>query len=218
LLPIPREPWVRLSDVWSPLALQRAAVAVLALIAFRLSAGSLLTVGMERVEARFLAFHLMHGLLLGAGLAWCRGERTALRWTLWLVLGLLGGLMAEALEVWYTYRHLMSTLTFYAWQWFELPSTPALIYQILQGLRLVGALFPLVFMYFWVEQRNARQFLALGFLLLALGARVFVRGAYLAWPGLLTSETWPVLALYAVSALAIFYGLGPRTLDGPRSE
>ena len=218
LAPIPREPWVRLADLWSPMALQRAWVAALLLCAFRLSFGQLLTVGGERVEARFLTFHLMHGLVLGTGLAWCRGESRAARWILWLGLGLMGGLLAEALEVWYTYRHLMGTLTLYAWSWFQLPATPALIYQILQGLRLVGALLPLLFMYFWVDSRNARQFMALGFALLALVLRVPVRGVYLTWPAVLSGEAWSVLGLYGGSALAIFYGLGPRGLDVSRPK
>jgi hypothetical protein len=211
---VPREPFVRWEDIVSGERLLRAMPPLLLLLAFRIQFGSLLSVGMQRVEWRFLAFHLATGLLIGAGLAWMRGERGPGRWAAWCATGLAGGLLAEALEVWFTYRHLMGTLTFYAWQWFELPPTPALVYQILQGLRAGGLFLPLLLLAWWGEKRFGSMLFMLALVLLAVWLRVPVRGAFLKWGALWELHPLGTVALgyYAASGLALFYALGRRPL------
>lgn len=210
--PPPRQPWLRPDDLWFPRALARAAAPLLLWAAFRLSFGFLLTVGDLRVEERFIAFHLSTGLLAGAGLAWVRGLRAPGDWALWCAAGLAGGILAEALEVWYTYRHLMGTLTLFAWQWFELPATPALIYQMLQGLRAAGLYLPLLLLAWSGENRFSRGLFSLLMVALAVALRVPVRGAYLTWQGLDGAMGWTQLAWYAGSCLALLYGLGQSPL------
>jgi len=205
------EPWFRLDDLWDKAALLRGLAAALVLLAYRLSFGGLLTAGPERDESRFLLFHLGTGLVLGLGLAWSRRER-GLGWLGWALGGLAGGLFCESLEVWYTYRHLMGTLTFYAFQWFGLPTTPPLVYQILQGLRAAGLALPLLILAATREKRFGYTVFALGWALLAVALRVPVRGAFLAWGALGLGEAWIQAAYYLGSALALAYGLGARRL------
>jgi hypothetical protein len=211
LPPVEAEPWFRLDDLWSPEALRRGLLAALLLLAYRLSFGGLLSAGPERQESRFLIFHVGSGLVLALGLAWARRER-GLNWLAWALGGLAGGLLCEALEVWYSYRHLMGTLTFYAFQWFGLPTTPPLIYQILQGLRAAGLALPLLALASTREKRFGYSVFALLWTVLAVVLRVPVRGFFLAWGALSVPEAWTQVAYYLGSALALAYGLGARRL------
>lgn len=214
-----REPWLRLDDFWQPQILVRILPPLAVLLALRLSLGSLLTAGHDRQEWRFLLFHVLSGLVLGAGLAWVRGLSKPLDWAFWVATGLAGGLLCEALEVWYTYRHLMGTLTFYAWQWFQLPETPALIYRILQGLRALGLALPLLLLAWQGEKRLSRGLFALFCVGLAVAFRVPVRGAFVHWGGLGYALGLQATAFYALSALALFYGLGLKALTpGPKNR
>lgn len=220
-LPPPlRAPGFRREDLWQPLALRRALQALAPLLAFRLSAGSLLTAGPVRVEGRFLAFHLMHGILLAGGVAWVRGLRRPQACLRWLGAGLLGGLLAESLEAWYTYRHLMGRLTLFAWDWFGLGSQSSLIYQVLQGLRILGVGLPLLALALSGEKRVFLYFSAVFLFCAAVALRIPVRGAYLSWAGLAAflGLSWAHLLLYSASALCLLYGLGQRALTPEAQE
>lgn len=212
LPPLPREAPLRWDDLWCWPALKRAVPGLLALLAFRAQFGRMLFAGYERLEHRFLLFHLGTGLLLGLGLAWARGARRPGDWTPWVLAGVAGGLLAEGLEVWYTYRHLMGTLTFYAWHWLQLPPSQALVYQFLQGLRAFGLALPFLVLYWGLEKRFSRQLLGLVFLAMAVALRVPVRGFYLDWKGFLSPDALAHWGLYAGSMLALLYGLGLRGL------
>lgn len=209
---IPIEPWLRRDDLLSLGDLKRALPPLALWMAFRLSFGRLLTAGAEREELRFLAFHLMNGALLGLCLAWMRREERWMGWAPWLGAGLAGGLLAEALEAWYTYRHLMGTLTLYIWRWFEWPATAALVYQLLQGLRLAGLVAPLLLLGAREEKRFARMAISVLGLLLGVALRMPVRGAFLTWRGLLDPGSWGALAAYAASCGAVLLALGRRPL------
>jgi hypothetical protein len=212
LPPLAAEPWFRWDDLWSPGALLRALAVTAVLLVYRLQFGYLLTAGAERVEERFLLFHVITGILLGAGLAWARRAKTPVAWAGWILGGLAGGMLTEALEVWYTYRHLMGTLTYYAFDWFGLPSSPALIYQILQGLRAAGLALPLLVLAATREKRFGYSVFAVLWALLAVFSRVQVRGAYLNWLALSTALGWSHAAWYALSILPLAYGFGSRAL------
>lgn len=206
------EPWFRLDDLWSPDAAWRALVVTAFLLAYRLQFGSLLTAGAERQESHFMLFHGLSGLLLGLGLAWARRAKLPAVWAGWILGGIAAGLLCEALEVWYTYRHLMGTLTFYAFEWFGLPTSPALVYQILQGLRAGGLALPLLVLASTREKRFGYSVFALLWTLLAVFGRVQVRGAYLVWPALGSSLGWIHIAWYALSIWPLAYGFGIRAL------
>ena len=207
-----RKPWISLGDVYDVQALERVALGLVPLLLFGLSFGRLLTVGSLRQEWRFAVFHLAHGLILAAGLAWAWRERRAKGWALWLAAGLAGGLLTEALESWYTYRGLMGFFSVAAWQWFGFPDDNALIYEILQVLRLLGAAFALLAAYAFRERRAARRVLARFWIALAVALRSQVRGAWVAWGALGGAMAWLQLGLYALSALSLAWGLGPRGL------
>ncbi len=219
-LPPPvRESWLRLDDLWRPQALPRLGILLLLLLAFRIQAGPLLTAGAERMEARFLAFHLMQGLLLGLGAAWMRSSRSPLDWGLWVAAGLAGGLLAESLEVWYTYRQLMGMLTLLAWDWFGWQATPPLIYRILQGLRAAGLALPLLALALAQEKRFSRMLFAFALALAAVALRVPLRGAFLTWGGLAHAQGLAQAAWYLGSMAALLYALAPRPLTpGPQNR
>jgi hypothetical protein len=212
------EPWFRLDDLWSPDAALRALAVTAAVLVYRLQFGGLLTAGAEREESRFLLFHLGSGLLLGAGLAWARRAKAAAVWAGWILGGIAGGMLCEALEVWYTYRHLMGTLTFYAFEWFGLPTSPALIYQILQGLRAAGLALPLLVLASTREKRFGYSVFALLWALLAVFGRIQVRGAFLQWSALGTAVGWETVGFYALSIWPLAYGFGSRALTSRPSD
>lgn len=215
LAPIAAEPWLRWGELWQPRLLLRSLLPLLLLLLFRISFGRLLTVGMERVELRFLTFHLLSGLLLGAGVAWVRGAREPRAWGLWIAAGLAGGLLAEALEVWFTYRQIMGTITFYLWMWFGLPDTPALIYRILQGLRALGLALPLVLVALQGEKRLSRGLFVLLCLAAAVILRMPLRGIFLGWSYLVQGPQWASLAFYLGSMLPLLYACSLRPLTRP---
>jgi hypothetical protein len=212
LPPLPRAPLLRLSDVWNPAGLKRALLAAAVLSAFQMTAGGLLTVGAERVEARFLTYHLLHGLLLGAGLAWVRGARGR-RAAAWLLVGLAGGALAEGAEIWFTYRHMVADLSVLAWRWFGLAGGPELSYRMLQVLRLGAAALPLALFALGDEKRLIRGVFSITCLAAALLLRSLVRGAFVSWGAVLQpSLSGPMLGLFAASAFVLAYGLGQRAL------
>lgn len=213
LPPVPR-PKARIgkADFWDAAALRRVALGQVPLLLFALSFGGLLTVGQLRVEWRFTLFHLLHGLILAAGLAWAWRESPQ-GWARWMAAGLCGGLLAEALDAWYTYHGVMGFFSMEVWQWFGLADNPALVYEILQILRLAApALLLWAVVYVQKAGSNARRTLALGWMALALALRSQVRGAWVAWGALSLLEGWLHLGLYALSILALAWGLGPRDL------
>jgi hypothetical protein len=88
-----------------------------------------------------------------------------------------------------------------------------LVYEILQILRLAApglALWALA--YAPKPGLAVRRILALGWIAFALLLRSQVRGAWVAWGALVWMEGWLHLALYALSTLALAWGLGPRDL------
>jgi hypothetical protein len=135
-----------------------------------------------------------------------------LGWSAWALGGFAGGLFCESLEVWYTYRHLMGTLTYYAFDWFGLPTTPPLIYQILQGLRALGLALPHLILSASREKRFGYSVFACLWAVLAVACRVPVRGAYLHWPALFNPEGLVQVAWYLGSTLPLAYGFGARRL------
>jgi hypothetical protein len=212
-----REPWLRADDLWDPAAFRRCAQAGLPVLAFALSAGAWLAGGPARDEGRVLAYHLGHGLLLGLGLAWARRERQALAWAAWLLAGLAGGALSESLDLWFSYRQVFSGLAQWLWQWLGLDYRPALVYELLQTLRLAGAALPLALAYTFGERRPARWLQAPLWLGLAVILRSQVRGAFLTWwalPGL-GRPTLAAVALFYASVLALLWGLGPRDQKAP---
>lgn len=196
----------------------RALLPVLVLLAYRFSAGDLLTAGPERQEARFLAFHLMNGALFGLAVAWLRRPPRWLDQLGWLGAGLAGGALAECLEAWYSYRHLMGTLTVYAWQWFEWPMSTALVYQTLQGLRLLGLALVLLAWLWGSEKRWVPRVISVLLGLGALALRIPVRGAFLRWGALLQLQAWGAVAAYAGSCwlLLLALSLGETVLTPQR--
>jgi hypothetical protein len=209
-------PFFVAADWFSPATLKAALPPLAGLLVFRLSFGAWLSATPPREELRFVAFHLWHGLLLGLALASTRLERTRGAWLAWTVAGLLGGVLAEGLEIWFTYKHVMQTISFYVADWFGVTGVIWLPYRILQGLRLLGVLGPLVACWAWFRRPTAGAGLAaFSWLLLALGLRAFVKGAFLTWPGLWTALGLENTLLYGVSALCILLALGREKLDGP---
>jgi hypothetical protein len=214
LPPPPRaKPWAGPVDVWDGPLLRRVALGQIPLLLFALSCGRLLTVGDLRQEWHFAVFHLLHGLILGAGLAWAWREKPR-GWAAWMAAGLGGGLLAEALDAWYTYHGVMGFLTMAVWQWFGMADDPALYYEILQIMRLAAPGLVLWAAVYCQKRGStpARRALAFGWIVLALAVRSQVRGAWVAWPALLSLDGWIHLGLYAVSTLALAWGLGPRGL------
>jgi hypothetical protein len=186
-------------------------------MAFALSATPWLAGGAGRDEARVLCYHLAHGLLLAAGLAWARRQRSALAWGGWLLAGLAGGALSEALDLWFSYRQFFSGLALWLWASLGLADRPPLIYEILQILRLLGPVLALGLAYAVKERRPARWLQAPLWLGLALLARSQVRGAWLVWaalgvPSVQAAAAW---ALFYASVLAFLWGLGPRGRKGP---
>ena len=217
LEPPVRRPRLSLDDLWSPEALGRCAVAALPVMAFALSATPWLAGGPGRDEARVLSYHLAHGLLLAAGLAWARRERSPLAWGGWLLAGLAGGALSEALDLWFSYRQFFSGLALWLWAALGLADRPPLVYEILQGLRLLGAALPLGLAYAFQERRPARWLQAPLWVGLALAARSQVRGAWLLWAavGLPSAQGAGAWALFYASVLALLWGLGPRGRKAP---
>lgn len=210
--PVPRDPFLRREDLWQPEAFLRALGAAGILLIFRLSFGHLLTVGVQRREWAFLSYHLAHGTLLGLGLAWVRGERRPQAWLAWLAAGWGGGLLSEGLELWYLYRNLMARFSLLLWQYFGLAESPALIYRVLQGLRLGGTLLPLLGLALKDEKRLSRGLFTVLAALGALALRIPVRGFLLDWRQLGHWAAWEQIGLYSASALLLYYGLGQRAL------
>lgn len=207
----PRAARPRRSDFWEPRALRRLALAMVPLLLLRLSIGSLLTVGNERIEWHFLLFHVLHGLVLAGGLAWAWRE-DGRNVAAWLACGAAGGLLAEAFEVWYTFHGIMGYASLWTWSWFGLAEDHALVYEILQVLRLAGPALVLGGFYLQVEPRGWRRLQAAAWVFLALALRSQVRGAWLAWGPLASAEGLKQLGLYAFSTLFFAWGLGPRGL------
>ena len=208
----PPRPWISVADFWDAEALRRVALGQAPLLLFALSFGGLLTVGTLRVEWRFTLFHLLSGLILAAGLAWAWRESPQ-GWARWIAAGLFGGLLAEALDAWYSYHGVMGYYSLELWQWFGLADNPALVYEILQILRLAApGLLLWAVVYVQKPGSTARRILALGWIALALALRSRVRGAWVAWGALTWLEGWLHLGLFALSTLALAWGLGPRDL------
>lgn len=211
LPPAPRIPFWSAQDWWSGGALKAALGPLGVLLAFRLTFGSWLSVGLAREEWHYLAFHTLHGLLFGLALAWVRRERSATEVWRWVVVGLVGGFLAESLEYWYTYRHLMQGYVFTILNWYEGSKAALFPYQSLQALRLVGVLVPLGVLWLWAQRpRLGLQMASLLWVLAAVALRSRVLGYPLNWAGLSTALGWQNLALYAFSALAVLYAWGPR--------
>lgn len=203
-------PQAAFAELWDGPSAVRVALGLLPVLCFRLSFGYLLTVGVQRTEWHFAVYHLCHGLLLAAGLAWAWREASFKGRAGWLLAGLCGGLFAEALEAWYTYHGLMGFFSLTLWQWFGLPEDRALVYEILQMLRLAG---PGLFLWlaFAAKPLSAlRRASALVWIVLALALRSQVRGAFVVWGALTTALGCRQAALYALSALVLAWGLGPR--------
>jgi hypothetical protein len=213
LPPAPRRAaWIGAADLWDAPSFRRVALGQAPLLFFALSFGGLLTVGSLRLEWHFALFHLLNGLFLAAGLAWAWRESPR-GWAAWMAAGLFGGLLAEALDAWYSYHGEMGYLSMELWQWFGLADNPALVYEILQILRLAApGLLLWAVVYAQKRGSTARRTLALGWIALALLLRSRVRGAWVAWGALASPEGWLHLGLYALSALALAWGLGPRGL------
>jgi hypothetical protein len=200
-------------DLWDGPALKRVAAGLLPALLFSLSFGGLLTVGSLRVEGRFALFHLVHGLLLGAALAWAWKEAFPRGWAPWLAAGLAGGLLAEALDAWYSYHGLMGFFSLALWQWLGMREDRALVYEILQTLRMGAPALALWVLYCARTRENAtRRALALLWLALGLGLRSRVRGAWVDWRALGCALGIGQTALYAASLLALGWGLAPRGL------
>jgi hypothetical protein len=216
LPPVAKRPFLALSDLWAPPAAKALLLPLLLILCFRFRFGDWLSVGLQREEWHFIAFHTLHGLLLGAALAWARGERGARAWLGWLLAGLLGGLLAEGLEFWFTYRHVMVGAAYDILAWFEGPQAGVLPYQILQGLRLGGALLPLGLYWAWAQKPSlGLQLLAFLALILAVYARAHVLGFALAWPALSSWLGWHNTLLYAFSVALILYVWGRRPETNP---
>jgi hypothetical protein len=212
LAPLRRRPWISAADLWDRPSFKRVALGLLPLVLFALSFGRLLTVGDLRREWRFLLFHELHGLILGLGLAWAWQERPS-GWGRWALVGLFGGLVAEALDAWYSYHGLMGSVSLALWQWGGMAEDRALVYEILQILRLAApglALWALA--YAPKPGLGIQRVLALAWLVLALALRSQVRGAWVSWGALETALGWAQLGLYTLSVLALGWGLGPRGL------
>jgi hypothetical protein len=208
------EPCFRRDDLGTWLDLGRTTLALFPLLAFQLSFRDWLTAGPLRVESQFLAFHVCEGLLLGLGLAWARAERLPGRWLGWILAGLVGGLLAEGLELWFMYRQVFSGLALWVWAEMGLRDRPSLVYELLQGLRLLGLALPLWANDLAAERRPARWlqtplWVGLG---LALGTQL--RGAFLAWAPLAGAEpmAWSALSVWFGSRLALAWAFGPRGL------
>ena len=217
LPPLKKPPFWILSDWWAPPALKAALLPLLLLACFRLSFGSWLNGGFQRDESKFLSFHLLHGALFGWGLAWARRERSAGEILRWVLTGLLGGLLAEAGEYWYTYQHVMGGLSFKILDWYNVQGAALFPYRFLQALRLAGVAVPLGLGWIWAQKpRLAPQVLALLALVLALYLRAFVVGYALSWAGLasLSPLSWAMLGLYLLSPLLLLYAGGPRPEAG----
>lgn len=198
---------------WFELATLRAClVPLLGLLTFRLSLGALLSVGAGRVETRFLTFHLLHGLLFGAGVAWVTGDLVRGKAWRWVVLGLGAGIFTEALEYWYTYQHVMQSIVFKIVDWFGALNTAAVVpYRSLQVLRLLGIVAPLsVGWMVWTRPRPGQILGLLVWGTAGLYGRMWVLGYPLNWAGLQTALGQKNLVLYAFSALLWLYALGAR--------
>jgi hypothetical protein len=192
--------------------MRRVALGLLPVVLFALFFGRLLTVGDLRREWRFALFHELHGLILAAGLAWAWRERP-LGWVRWICAGLFGGLIAEALDAWYSYHGLMGSVSLAIWQWVGMPEDRALVYEILQILRLAAPGLALWALAYAPKPGLAlRRVLALAWMALALALRSQVRGAWVSWGGLASGLGWAELGLYSLSVLALGWGLGPRGL------
>ena len=211
LEPVPRRPWLSLDDLGSWVALRRCALGALPVLAFALSARDWLTGGAARVESRVLAYHLAHGALIALGLAWARRERRASVWVAWLMAGLLGGLFGESLDLWFSYRQIFSGAALWLWQRWGLAYRPTLVYEILQGLRLLGLFPPLGAVYLARERRPARWLQAPLWLGLGLALRTQVRGVWLVWGACFSLPGLAVAACFYASVLALCWGLGPRS-------
>ncbi|HTB33487.1 MAG TPA: zinc ribbon domain-containing protein [bacterium] len=209
-----RAPWFTWADLGSWRELGRTALALLPLLAFQLTFKEWLTAGPVRVESQFLAFHLGEGLLLGAGLAWAREERLLGRWLGWILAGLVGGMLAEGLELWFMYRQVFSGLALWVWAEMGLKDRPSLVYELLQGLRLLGLALPLWANDLSVERRPARWLQSPLWLALGLACGSQLRGAFLAWGALADFNplAWQALAVWLGSRLALAWALGPRGL------
>jgi hypothetical protein len=127
------------------------------------------------------------------------------------LLGLAGGFLAEGLEYWYVYRHIMSSLAFDVMNWFRF-SNPALFpYQLLQIMRLAAPALTLWIVWLWTGRPSlGQQIAAFGWLVLALYLRAQVMGHALTWMGLGTWIGWQNTAFYALSAFVLLYAWGPR--------
>lgn len=209
---IQREAFWAWSDWFEPAALRAALAPLLVLLFFRLSCGAWLSVGAARDESRFLSFHLLHGTLFGAALAWVSGDLARGKARRWILLGLLSGFFAEALEYWYTYQHVMQGIVFQIVDWFGALNTAALIpYRSLQVLRLLGVVGPLsVGWLLWSRPRGGQVLALLAWGGAGLCLRALVLGYPLHWTGVWTPVGLNNLALYAFSALAWLYALGAR--------
>jgi hypothetical protein len=216
ILPPPaRRPLGLGAALWDWPAFRRTLLSQAPLLAFALSLGGLLTVGALREEGRFLGYHLLHGLVFAAALAWARRETGAKEWAFWVSAGLLGGLLSEALDVWYTYHGIMGLASLELWQWFGFSEDPALVYKVLQILRLGGLGLTLLAVFEATEASLARRALAPLWLLLSLALRSQVRGSWLAWTALAGGQGWIHLGLFGLSSLALAWGLGPRGPENP---
>ena len=212
-MPAPlREAGFRWDDLGTLRGLGRTALCLLPLLLFQLQFREWLTAGPVREESRFLAFHLGEGLWLGLGLAWARGERPVARWLGWVLAGLVGGLLAEALELWFMYRQVFSGLALWVWAEMGLQDRPPLVYELLQGLRLLGLALPLGAFYLALERRPARWLQAPLWAALGLALGTQVRGAFVAWPALrdLNPVAWAALGLFLASRLALVWAFGPK--------
>jgi hypothetical protein len=212
LAPLRPQPWIAAADLWDGPSMKRVALGLLPVVLFALCFGRLLTVGDLRREWRFALFHELHGLILGLGLAWAWRERP-LGWVRWIAAGLFGGLIAEALDAWYSYHGVMGLFSLTFWAWLGLPEDNALVYEILQILRLAApGLILWALAYFPKRPSVTRRTLALLWIALALALRSQVRGAWVAWGALGSLGGWTHLGLYLGSSLALGWGLGPRGL------
>jgi hypothetical protein len=211
LPPVARQPFWRLTDWWWPPALKAALGPLALLLSFRYSFGSWLTVGLLRVEWHFAAFHAMHGALFGFALARARREHQgSLLWR-WVLLGLAGGFLAEGLEYWYVYRHVMDSVAFDVMDWFRFSNPTLFPYQLLQVMRFAAPALALWIAWLWTARPSlGQQMAALGWLLLAIYLRAHVMGFALSWRGLGTWIGWQNTAFYAFSALALLYAWGSR--------
>jgi hypothetical protein len=190
----------------------KAALGPLALLlSFRYSFGSWLSVGPTRIEWHFAVYHALHGALFGMALAWARGNlRERLAWR-WVLIGLAGGFLAEGLEYWYVYRHIMGSVAFDVMAWFRFSNPSLFPYQLLQILRLAAPALALWIAWLWTARPSlGQQVAALAWLGLALFLRAQVMGFALTWGGLGTRIGWQNTAFYASSTLALLYAWGSR--------